>query len=143
MVRSGLEAARLEPGSVDLVSSRSVLEHVSAFDAFADALAEAVRTDGVVYHDVDLTAHSESGPFAFYYDAAPASGLNELRLSDHVEALERRGFETTVLRTNRAEASALDRNRLAERFRRYDDDDLLTTRAVIVARRSGGARLVA
>lgn len=125
-------------GSVDLVTSRSVMEHVADPAAAYTALTAALRPGGVQHHDIDFTAH-DADPFAFYrrpkVTTGPGfDGLNELRIGDHVAILRRLGLDVTVRRQER-QAGTMDRSTLALRFRHYNDGDLLTTRAVLVARK--------
>lgn len=136
--RSTAESSDLPPGSVDLMTSRSVMEHVANPAAAYEAMARALRPGGVLHHDIDFSAH-DADRFAFYKrpPAAPGvtlEGLNELRLCDHVAILRGLGLEVSVKRQER-DPGPLDRATLAPRFARYSDEDLLTTRAVLVARK--------
>ncbi len=135
--RSTAESPHMPPGSVDLVTSRSVMEHVANPAAAYAAMATALRPGGVLHHDIDFTAH-DADRFAFYRRPPAAAGaaldgLNELRLGDHVAILRGLGLDVTVRRQGR-EAGPIDRATLSPRFAGYGDDDLLTTRAVLVAR---------
>lgn len=133
------ESLDLPPGSVNLVTSRSVMEHVADPAAAYTAMARVLRPGGVLHHDVDFTAH-HADRFAFYRLPPVATGgtafdgLNELRLSDHVAILRGLGLDVTVRRQQR-ESSCVDRTTLAPRFASYGDEDLMTTRAVLVARK--------
>ena len=136
--QSTAEASDLPPASVDLVTSRSVMEHVANPAAAYAAMAAALRPGGVLDHDIDFTAH-DADPFAFYRrpPVAPGAvldGLNELRPSDHVAILRGLGLDVTVLRRECA-VGPMDRTTLASRFAAHSDHDLLTTRDVLVARR--------
>ncbi len=137
--QSTAESPDLRPASVDLITSRSVMEHVANPAVAYAAMATALRPQGVLHHDVDFTAH-DSDRFAFYRrppraTGAALDGLNELRLGDHVAILRGLGLDVTVRRHER-ESGPIDRTLLAPRFAGYSDDDLLTTRAVLVARRA-------
>lgn len=137
--RSTAESLDLPPGSVDLITSRSVMEHVANPAAAYAAMARVLRPGGVLHHDIDFTAH-DADAFAFYWRPPTTAGetaldgLNELRLSDHLAILRSLGLEVTVRRQAQA-AGPVDRARLAPRFSRHSDDDLATTRAVLVARK--------
>jgi SAM-dependent methyltransferase len=136
--RGTAESPDLPSESVDLVTSRSVMEHVAnPADAYK-AMARALRPGGVLHHDIDFTAH-DADQFAFYRrpQVAPGGaldGLNEMRLSDHVAILRGLELEVTVKRQQR-NPGTIDRTTLAPRFASYEDADLLTTRAVLVARK--------
>ena len=84
-------------------------------------------------HDVDLSAHSASGPLSLYMTPRPGTLLNELRLSDRLALFESHGFTTRVVRSDRAGADELIRLAIQPRFRDYDQADLLTTRVVIAS----------
>ena len=138
--RQGLaESPGLAPDSIDLITSRSVMEHVADPAAAYAAMAGSLRLGGVLHHDVDFSGH-ETDRFAFYRrpPAAPGAafdGLNGLRLSDHVSILRDLGLHVKVKRQLR-ETGPIERATLAPRFAKYDDADLLTTRAVLVAQRN-------
>lgn len=138
-----LEDCQIPPATIGLVTSRSVLEHVTHTGRCFDALAAMVKSGGIMYHDVDLTAHDDGDPFAFYYagdgddGARRPDGLNGLRLGDYLDAFARRGFDSRVVKRELRTDYRLDRSRLLERFRGYGDDDLRCARAVIVSRRRG------
>jgi len=136
--RGTAESLDLPSGSVDLITSRSVMEHVANPAAAYASMTKFLRPQGVLHHDVDFTSHDVE-PFAIYRRPPRAAGgaldgLNELRLGDHVAILRGLGLDVKVKRQERAVGS-VERKTLAPRFARYNDDDLLTTRAVLVARR--------
>lgn len=137
--RSTAESLELPPGSVDLITSRSVMEHVANPASAYAAMARVLRPGGVLHHDIDFTAH-DADSFAFYWrpplgtNKTALDGLNELRLSDHLAILRGLGLEVSVRRQAQA-AGPVDRARLSPRFSRYTDDDLATTRAALVARK--------
>ena len=139
--QSTAESLDLAPTSVDLLTSRSVMEHVANPAAAYAAMARILRPGGVLHHDIDFTAHDPER-FAFYWrepsgtQRAAFDGLNELRLSDHVGILQRLGLEVTLKRREQA-AESMDRTALAPRFAHYSDDDLRTTRAVLIGRKAG------
>ncbi len=134
-----LEALEL-PDGVDLVTSRSVLEHLADPDGAVAALARLVRPGGVMHHDVDFSSHDANDPLSLYSRDARASqgldGLNGLRLSDWIERLGAAGFTVDVVRRTRWDGP-LDRSSHAARFAAYDEEDLRCRRAVLVARRTG------
>lgn len=137
-LETGFEHAQIPDASVDFLSSRSVLEHIVAWDECFETFRRIIRPGGVMYHDIDLTAHAAGDRLAHYRSDTPLPGINERRLGDHLDALTRSGFDTDVVRVARADPAELDRIHLAERFARYERDDLLCTRAVLIARRRHG-----
>ncbi|MFT3912885.1 MAG: class I SAM-dependent methyltransferase [Anaeromyxobacteraceae bacterium] len=117
---SGLESLRqVESGSVDLVFSQAVLEHVprAEFDAMMGELRRVLRPDGVASHRVDLQDHLGGGLANLRFSSAlwEADGFarrsgfytNRLRFSEHLRAYDRAGFEATLLRVDRFERPAL------------------------------------
>jgi hypothetical protein len=144
VVPAVLEEAAIPSQTVHLVTSRSVLEHVLDTERCFDALAAMVAPGGVMFHWIDLSAHDDRDPFAFYYDAPPVStppgrrdGLNGLRLSDYLAAFEKRGFACRVVERTIVADYDLHRRPLLPRYRGYDAEDLRCRRAVVVARAPG------
>ena len=142
---SYLEDCPIAPDSVDLATSRSVLEHITEIDRCFSAFGTIVRPGGLMCHHVDLSAHDAGDPFAFYYAADVGGGrrrpddLNGLRLSDYVAGFAAHGFEVEVVERTILHDYPLDRRRLTPRFRGYAEEDLRCRRAVIVARKRRAA----
>lgn len=136
-----LEDCPIAPNSVDLVTSRSVLEHITEIERCFSAFGTIVRPGGLMCHHVDLSAHDADDPFAFYYAPDVGTGrrraddLNGLRLSDYEAGFAAHGFETEVVTRTILHDYPLARHRLTPRFRHYAEDDLRCRRAVIVARK--------
>jgi hypothetical protein len=142
LVPAYVEDAGIPAGSIGLVTSRSVLEHVTETERCFDALAAMVAPGGVMCHHIDLTAHDESDRFAFYYAAQHAGGrrpdgLNGLRLSDYVTAFSARGFACQVVEKTIDKDYDLARRPLLPRFARYSEDDLRCGRAALVCVKRG------
>lgn len=129
------QKAEVPPDSIDLLTSRSVLEHLIDHELCFDKFADVMKSNGVMYHDVDLTSHSTSDLFGFYHRQQRDEGLNELRLSDYLAHLGNRGFQSEVLSRTQEQDYRLDRSKLDERFGSYSDEDLLCSRAVILSKR--------
>jgi hypothetical protein len=139
-----LEDGGIPAGSIHLVTSRSVLEHVTEIDRCVDTMASMLAPGGVMFHQIDLSAHDARDRFAFYYADATTrerrpDDLNGWRLSDYLTAFEARGLTCQVLDTTIAEEYALDRKRLVPRYQSYTDHDLRCARAVIVCAKSARA----
>jgi hypothetical protein len=134
------EDAKIPDESVGLVTSRSVLEHVTETERCFDALAAMVAPGGVMYHSIDLSAHDDGDPFAFYYTDAGAGprrtdDLNGLRLCDYLRAFSARGFESRVVDRTQLGEYDLGRRPLLPRYRGYAEEDLRCRRAVILSRK--------
>jgi SAM-dependent methyltransferase len=87
----------LDEGSLDLIFSTSVLEHVMRPEEVYAAMARAVRPGGIAYHSVDLRDHRDfTRPLAFLAltdeEYASTATENRLRASDHVRLLTESGF---------------------------------------------------
>lgn len=141
IINSYFENAGIPEGSIDLLSSRSVLEHVMDYDKCFDEFAKVMRPGGLMYHDIGLAAHSNKDLFEFYYKGRRklhekiTDGLNELRLSDYLSHFEKRGFECKIIRKTIESNYSLDRGKIQERFKKYNDEDLLCSRVVVIARK--------
>lgn len=137
----GGEDIPLPPQSLDIVYSRSTLEHVLNIETAMIKLVSCLRVGGVMYHDIALDSHDVGNPVAFYYTERPPqddryADLNFLRLSDFVRLFEGLGCTVEIVERSLIATDALQRERLIERFRSYDDDDLRTTRAKLLVRRT-------
>lgn len=134
------ESAALEDESIDLVYSRSVLEHVLQIEAAMARLVRALRPGGIMFHDISLDAHDANDPISFYYaprgqGADAYSGLNFWRLGDYVALFESLGCSVEIAWTETIAPSLIDRARLVPRFANRTDDDLRTTRAKLLVRK--------
>jgi SAM-dependent methyltransferase len=134
------EAAGFADGSIDLVYSRSVLEHVTSIEAAMARLVAALKPGGVMLHDIALDSHDLRDPVAFYYTEQPVepgslAGLNGWRLSDYVALFERLGCTVEIARTETLPPGSVDRARLLPRFATRTDSDLSTIRAELLVRK--------
>jgi SAM-dependent methyltransferase len=134
------EASVFPPGSIDLVYSRSVLEHVIEIETAMARLVDALKPGGIMMHDVALDAHDADDPLAHCYVERPGdpggyAGLNGWRLSDYLKLFGRLGCAAEVVRTETIPLTRLDRKRLLPRFSGYSDADLLTVRAMLMVRK--------
>jgi SAM-dependent methyltransferase len=137
----GIEGAekRLGDASFDLILSTAVLEHVASVDAAIRSMRRLLRSNGRMFHRVDLRSHEEdqeSHPLEFLTHSALVWRLmtshtgepNRLRASDYGRLLAGHGFEVSrleVTRTVRSEDLQSIRPRLARPFRHLPDDDLM------------------
>jgi SAM-dependent methyltransferase len=128
-----LEDAPIHPGSVDVVVSNSVLEHLPDCDAAIAALARITRSGGFGLHSVDTIDHRWYGTpsihqFEFLADPSEAAivhGCNRVRLGQYPALFARHGFrvldkfESTVI----AMPEEL-RRRLVEPWRSMSPEEL-------------------
>lgn len=131
--------------SVDLVVSNSVLEHVTDLDGLFADLARVLTPDGRMVHRVDYRDHFFKYPYHFLKFSKPIwhrfldpGDLPRWRLDDHVAALSRAGFTTTVLQASQ-DKPAFDRiaPNLHPDFRSRDPTMLAVTTATLGCRRRG------
>lgn len=136
-----LEDASIASESVDLISSRSVLEHIFEYEACFDTMWRILRPGGIMFHDIGLGAHSDKDEFEFYYHPKPHGEdknnlqLNELRCSDYIREFEKRGFEVIVVRKTILTEYSLDEKRLQQRFAAYSSEDLLCEGVVLICKK--------
>lgn len=148
-----LRRTTLEPGSVQAVVSRAVLEHIPR-QVIADIFAEAARylsPGGVMYHMVDNSDHWEHLDksllrinFLRYSEREfawtcrnPQNYQNRMRHPEYRRILDGAGFQ--VEREERAlddrSLRALDTFPLHESFRRFPPEDLAAITSEFLARK--------
>ena len=129
------DSAVIEPGSVDVIFSQAVLEHVDDLEGAYAAMRRWLRPGGLVSHQIDFrshgTAHEWNGHWA-YSDLAwkLVRGrrpylLNRQPRSTHARLLAAHGFRV-VFEQAATLASGIPRPRLAQRFRDMPEEDLTT-----------------
>ena len=133
----------LRDGSVDLVLSHSVLEHVREPEATFNALARVLAPTGAMLHVVDYRDHFFKYPYHFLTFSRAAwdrwldpGDLPRWRMNQHVALLRAAGFRVEVLESST----------LAAEFERvrpsldaaFDprDPDVAVAQAVLLARRA-------
>ncbi len=143
-VRRVRDVAALDDGSMDVIVSNSVLEHVRDPDSLFRECFRALAPGGIMLHRVDYRDHFFKYPFHFltfskgFWDTMLDPGdLPRFRLDDHLDALARCGFsaEVTDRETDRVSLDAVAPF-LDDRFARRDRDMLATTIASIVCRKA-------
>jgi hypothetical protein len=131
----------MAPGSIDFLSSRSTLEHVSDYESCFDKLEMVMKKGGVMYHDIGFGSHTLIDSFLMYYidksekEFKDVLGLNELRLCDFIEEFNKRRFRCYVVRKDILSNYHLDKNVLKERFCHYSNEDLLCEGATIICKK--------
>lgn len=139
------DSASVEPGSVDLVISQAVLEHVEDLEATYGALAHWLKPGAVMSHAIDLRSHGLTRDWYGHWTVpdslwAVVRGrrpylINRAGASEHVRRMERAGFE--IVRLERALDRPAPRSSLARSFRELPDDDLATAGCFVIARKRG------
>lgn len=135
----------IAPGSVELVFSQAVLEHVDDLAGAYEACHAWLRRGGVMSHQIDFKSHGASriwnGHWAYpeliwrVLRGGRPYLLNREPCSKHLDLMAATGFE--VLKVERTQQpSQLRRSQLAEKFQGISEIDLTTSSAFVVARKS-------
>jgi hypothetical protein len=127
-------ASVLRPASIDFIFSQAVLEHVDDLEQTYEALEAWLRPGGLMSHTIDFQCHGVTRDWNGHWTLTDATWklirgrrpylINRMPHSVHRRELTRNGFE--VITDERRLAAPLDRLRLAEVFRSFDDADLST-----------------
>jgi hypothetical protein len=136
---------RIPTGSVDLVFSQAVLEHVrrGQFLETQQEVRRVLKDTGLASHQVDLKDHLEgalnnlrftSPVWEAEWMARSGFYTNRLRFSEIVAALTSAGFVPEVTDVQRWSALPTPRARLAAPFQSRSDDELLVKQFDVVAR---------
>jgi SAM-dependent methyltransferase len=129
------DATRVRPGSVDVILSQAVLEHVDDVPGTYEAMRAWLRPGGYMSHQVDFRCHGTSSDWNGHWTVSDlnwsiAKGrreyfLNREPCSRHLRLMSDLGF--TVVREDRQrDQGGIGRASLAPRFRHLTDDDLRT-----------------
>ena len=132
----------VKPGSVDLIYSQAVLEHVDDLEHTYQALYHWLKPGGVMSHQIDFKCHGAvkqwNGHWAFsdrtwrLMKGKKPYSLNREPHSTHLTLLTRNGFKVACdLRVKTT--SEIKRKQLARRFQNLTDEDLSTSSALIQA----------
>jgi SAM-dependent methyltransferase len=145
-------ATGLDPASLDLVFSNSVLEHIQpdVLPALMRETFRLLRPGGLAIHNVACYDH-----YAYFdHNITPINYLsytekqwrfwncdlqyqNRLRAQDFLEAVERAGLELVIKRlTQKPEVlQAITRMKIAPEFQRYSNEQLCCTSLSFAARK--------
>lgn len=131
---------QVKPGTVDLLVSQAVMEHVDDVDSAYAAMRRWIKREGVMSHQIDYTCHGITRDWYGHWTVPPALWrvvrgrraylINRLPHSSHLAALKRNGFELLACASTVSEMLApAGSMRIA-----YEPTDLSTKGAFIVAR---------
>lgn len=143
-VQQPLAAAGIEPGSVDILVSNSLLEHIPEPDALIADMAEVTRPGALCVHNIDGVDHrcyadKELFQLQFLREAAEqqmAFGCNRIAPLAFRDYFERNGFEVRGVREGaRLALSDADIASFAPRFRDVERDRREVLRARFYLRR--------
>lgn len=132
----------LAAGSVDLLISQAVLEHVDDLSVVYEAMRVWLRPGGLMSHTIDFKSHGTAEVWNGHWGYSDLVWrlmrgrkpylINRYALSTHLELLQRSGFEM-ICDLREKDPSGISREKLAKRFQNLSDDDLLTSGAFIQA----------
>lgn len=138
-------------GSVDLVLSQSVLEHVADLEGTYRALALWLKPGGRMSHQIDFDSHGIANAWNGYRAYSETFWrillgkrlymINREPPSTHIHLLEANGFDVTCL-MQAMRTDGIARSRLAARWRDLSDQDLNCAGAFVQAQKSSATSLV-
>ncbi len=140
-----IQDADIPDGSIDILVTNSVLEHIADLDDVLAELARVVRPGGLASHAIDGFDHRHYGqpdtisPHEFLFDPSDAAmicGCNRIRPLAFAERFEKAGFEVRkIVPSHRLPLTDADLERLAPSFRDLPREHLEVTRARYYLRR--------
>jgi SAM-dependent methyltransferase len=147
----GLDSfSRIASGSVNLVFSQAVLEHVRKKE-FSETMFECLRVlnpDGVASHRVDLKDHLGGGLNNLRFgDGLWESALfvksgfytNRIRYSEMLSEFKKAAFNVDVLGIDRWDRLPIERSKLNDIFAELPDEELLIKGFDVLLRAGGQA----
>ena len=134
----------IEPGTVDVILSHAVLEHVVDLECTYRALSLWLKPGGVMSHQIDFRSHGITEKWNGYR-AYPEllwkiiAGrrtylINRQPCSVHVELMEKNGFEI-ISAQKQHRSDGIRRSQLSRRWKNISDDDLACSDLTVQARK--------
>jgi hypothetical protein len=134
----------IEPGTVDLILSHAVLEHVVDLESTYRALCAWLSRGGMMSHQIDFRSHGITEKWNGYR-AYPEilwktiAGrrtylINRQPCSTHIDLMEKNGFEILAARKQHR-ADGIARSQLSRRWIDISDDDLACADLTVQARK--------
>ena len=140
----------IESDSVDVVFSQAVLEHVEDIKHTYNAMYRWVKKGGCISNEIDFESHGLSDEWNGHWSFSDLTWklmkgkrpylINREPLSKHLEAVQDAGFEIVSVIPVKTFPSdvytgAIERDKLAQKFRNISEEDFTTTSAHILARK--------
>lgn len=129
------------PGSIALLTSFAVLEHVSDIDAVMRRCFELTAPGGIGFHFVDLADHRSYrgdgmyGPLSFLTEAVAPPNMNRLRAPQITAAARAAGFEIVKDQRTAVEMPIGIRSALVPPFDAMNPGDVAVTKHNLVLRK--------
>lgn len=135
---------RLGEGSIDLVVSQAVFEHVTDLDGAYRVLERAVKRGGWMSHRIDFGCHGLASVWNGHRGYSEAMWklvegrrgwtINREPLSTHLRLIEKHGFRVAGVHKD-LRPDGLKPTQMAERWRSLSDEDLTCSGASVQAQR--------
>jgi SAM-dependent methyltransferase len=132
----------IREGSVDMVYSQAVLEHVDDLDRTYEALSRWLKPKGFLSCQIDFRCHETAKEWNGHWTYSDLVWklirgrrpylLNREPLSTHLQFLKQHGFEI-VCEQRVKKPSRIERHQFASRFRNLPEEDLTTSGVFIQA----------
>lgn len=141
LIDEDLLVCDLEPGSIALLTSFAVLEHVSDLAGIFARCLELLAPGGIAYHFIDLADHRSYrgddafSAFSFLTETIAPANMNRLRAPQFTAAALAAGFEVLVDRRIVAEIPPEDVENLVAPFSTMPLEDVATTKQHLVLRK--------
>jgi len=137
-------AGQVEAGTVDMIFSQAVMEHVDDLRGAYEAMFRWLKPGGVISHEIDFKCHgtaaSWNGHWAYsdrvwrIVRGRRTYFLNRQTCASHLDMIRRTGFE--VVHVSRQEcAPAIARVDLCRSLSWIGDDDFVTASAHVIAQK--------
>jgi len=127
------ENINLPDGSVNLVYSRAVLEHVKDIKQVYQENLRILKPEGCMVHQIALCSHNAHDRLFMYYNPLPSLSefehLNKKRLSEHLACIEELGMSATI---KDKEIVPLRDQPLLPEFQKFSKDDLEVMSALLL-----------
>lgn len=134
----------IEAGSVDLIFSQAVLQHVDDLETTYSSMKDWLDTEGLISHTVSFRSHGLTRSWNGYWTISDTLwniirggriyAINRFPLSKHRKLLEKNGFsilfEKICTNSNR-----FKRSDLAKKYQKLTDEDLITSGVYYIARK--------
>jgi len=127
------DATAIESGSLDLILSHSVMEHVNDLGMSYEAMAAWIKPGGYMSHQIDLSGHNvtrEWNGYRQYPDfvwkvivGSRPYLINREPCSAHIDLLRKNGF-TELCCIKKHDDTGIERPRLSGRWKHISDEDL-------------------
>lgn len=135
----------IEAGSVDMIYSQAVFEHITALEEAYRTLFRWLRPEGLLSNTIDFRAHGTSDQWNGHWAYSDLTWrlirgrrrypvCNREPLSTHLELMERVGFRIVEM-TPTERRDGIRREQLAPRFDHVSEQDLITSDVFVQATR--------